>query len=223
MLGAVDAGSSAVGVDTRASRPSVRSSRQSVAPPIVGGDVTFRRVRWCSSARGHAPNPPTSTASCLWDAEYERLEMPYRALVRKGWPRNLQVIREELPEHLHHAPPSGAANYGSWVVVARVEGIPVGLAWAVHAAGNSNGAYIEEVAVRRSHHRRGIGKELLRQMATWMMELGREDVSILPTTGSRWVSRAGFQPVGGGRYEAVASIVSSRSPRRTALNDDDGH
>jgi GNAT superfamily N-acetyltransferase len=146
--------------------------------------------------------------------------MPRRTLSRTGWPRELQRIREELPDHLHHSPPSGAANNGSWVVVAQIQGVAVGIAWAVHAAGNANGAYIEEVAVRRSHQRRGIGRELLWQMASWMAELQREELSILPISGSRWVSQTGFQPLGGGRYEGVATVIASRAPRSPVLSDD---
>ena len=140
---------------------------------------------------------------------YTRLEIPYKRLAEPGWPRSLQRVRKVLPEHLHDSPPSAAARYGSWIVVAKAGRTPVGLAWTIHTAGDPAGAYIEEVAVLESHQRRGIGTELLRETARWMAELGRPKLSILPMTGSGWVAKAGFTraAVGNG-FEADARRVA---------------
>src|SRR5688500_4489218 len=96
------------------------------------------------------------------------------ARLRKGrWPRDLQVVRRVLPPHLHDSPPSGAARYGLWVIAANVGRRPVGVAWAVHSAGDPTGAYIEEIAVLEAYQGRGIGVALLHEVARWMVEIDR--------------------------------------------------
>ena len=140
---------------------------------------------------------------------FVRQEISAERLTRKGWPRDLQTVRKVLPEHLHDSEPGGGARYGSWIVVAQAGGRPIGLAWTIHSAGDSHGAYIEEVAVLESHQGLGIGVALLRETARWMVELGRPNLSILPMTGSGWVVRAGFGHAGGGTYTADAHSVAA--------------
>ena len=145
----------------------------------------------------------------LAGVDYRRQDVSYDRLKRGRWPRELRTIRKVLPEHLQKAPPLGTAAYGSWIVVASVEKGAVGFAWAVHEAGNPHGAYIEEVAVLPEFQRRGIGSQLVRTLALWMCELDRQDLSILPISGSGWLRRLGFSksPFGSG-YMANASEVA---------------
>lgn len=144
---------------------------------------------------------------------YERLlNLSTRDVMRRGWPRDLQRVRQVLDPHLHDWPPNGAARYGFWPVVARAGGVPVGVAWTVHSITepDRDGAYIEEVAVLQSHQGRGIGPELLRQTAAWMVELGRHRLSIRPVSSAGWIVRAGFRLVADGDwYEADGRQIAS--------------
>ncbi|MEY2422861.1 MAG: Acetyltransferase family [Acidimicrobiaceae bacterium] len=138
---------------------------------------------------------------------YQRLDIMYKQLTRRGWPRQLQTIRQVLPAHLHDSPPNGAARIGLWTVSANVADVPVGLAWAVHPVADQSGAYIEEVAVLESHQRQGIGTRLLYEVATWMTEIGRPHLRLLPITSTQWVIKAGFRASEHGGYEADAQSV----------------
>lgn len=143
---------------------------------------------------------------------YERLQLQARVVMNEGWPRDLQRVRQVLDEHLQEMPPNGAARKGFWPIAAKIGGVPVGLAWTVHSITepDGDGAYIEEVAVLESHQGRGVGPELLRQTAAWMVELGRYQLSIRPMSGAGWMVRAGFTPAEGGDwYEADARKVAS--------------
>lgn len=84
-----------------------------------------------------------------------------------------------------------------------------GLASTVHAVGDPDGAYVEEVAVLASHERRCIGSELLRQTTTWMAELGRNHLTILPTSGAGWAVGVEFEPGVGGAFEADARQIAA--------------
>lgn len=162
----------------------------------------FRRLQEWFTDRpdGDEASPPIS---------YLRVDLPVERL-RRGWPAELQRVREVLPSHLHDSPPPGTARYASWVVVA-VEGLtPVGLAWAVHSAGDCSAVYVEEVAVLGSHQRRGIARALLGETAAWVVEEGRTRLSIYPMTGSRWVEKAGFVYVGDRTFEADARALADR-------------
>lgn len=149
---------------------------------------------------------------------YVRIDLPAERL-RRGWPAELQRVREVLPSHLHDSAPPGTARYGSWVVVA-IEGLtPVGLAWTVHSAGDNSAVYVEEVAVLESHQGRGIARALLRETAAWVLDEGRTTLSIYPVTGSGWVEKAGFVFVGDRTFEADARALASSaiSPRRRTV------
>lgn len=146
---------------------------------------------------------------------YERLDVDVRRVAQKGWPRHIQRVRLELPATLHDSPPSALALRGSWVVIATRGGETVGFAWAVHAAGDAHGAYIEEVAVSKSARHGGVGGGLVREIARWMLELDRTYLTMYPVTGSGWALRAGFQPIeGSNTYEADARDVLSISDAR---------
>ena len=124
------------------------------------------------------------------------------------WPRRIQAIRKTLPEHLHDAPPLGTARSGFWVVTAEIEGIPIAYAWAVPSAGDATGAVHRGgcgAPLSSASGRRATG--LLIEVAEWMAELGRPHLTIYPITGSQWVTKAGFKPVGHGTYAADASAV----------------
>jgi GNAT superfamily N-acetyltransferase len=135
---------------------------------------------------------------------YSRLDLPLARVLARGWPRNLRAIRRSLPAHLHHAPLSAAARCGFWVVTAKVGRTPVGLAWAV---GEPGGAYIEEVAVLEPYRCRGIATALLGEIARWMIELDRPNLSIFPLSDTRWVTKAGFRPVECDRYVVDARTI----------------
>lgn len=142
---------------------------------------------------------------------YERVDIACDRLARRGWPKDLQRVRRVLPEHLHDSPPTGLARHGLWIVVAKSGRNPVGVAWAVHSAGDVRGAYVEEVAVLARYQRQGIGGSLLRELARWMVELDRPHLSILPVTGSHWVVQAGFRVEADSRtYIADASAIASQ-------------
>jgi GNAT superfamily N-acetyltransferase len=126
-----------------------------------------------------------------------------------GWPRELAEVRKVLPEHVQQAAPPGSAAYGSWIVVAEAAQRAVGLAWAVPFAGDPRAAYVEEVAVIGEYVQRGLGGELLRQVAEWMIELDRPELHIYPTSGSGWVERVGFRPEGFDSFFGDALIVAT--------------
>ena len=162
--------------------------------------------------RRKLPDPPLTGL-----ISYERLDLSARDVMHKGWPRDVQRVRQVLDTHLHDTPPTGAARFGFWPIVAKAGRVPVGLAWTVHSITepDRDGAYIEEVAVLDSHQGRGIGPELLRQTAAWMVELGRHHLSIRPMSSAGWMMRAGFHPVEGGDwYEAEARQIASGRGRR---------
>jgi GNAT superfamily N-acetyltransferase len=160
----------------------------------------FRRLRQRFMDRSDGDEDPPAIS-------YVRIDLPVKRL-RRGWPAELQRVREVLPSHLHHSAPPGTARYGSWVVVA-VEGVtPVGVAWTVHSAGDNSAAYVEEVAVLESHQRRGIAGALLRETAAWVLDEGRTTLSIYPMTGSGWVEKAGFVFVGDRTFEADAQALA---------------
>jgi GNAT superfamily N-acetyltransferase len=138
---------------------------------------------------------------------YKRLDISYEQLTRRGWPRQLQTVRQVLPAHLHDSPPNGAARIGLWTVSASVGDVPVGLAWAVHSVAERSGAYIEEVAVLESHQGQGIGTRLLYEIATWMIEIGRPHLRLLPVTSTEWVAKAGFRASDYDGYEADARSI----------------
>lgn len=59
-------------------------------------------------------------------------------------------------------------------------------------------------AVLEVHQRRGIGTQLVREMAKMMLELGRPALSIHPISGGGWIVRMGFREVLPGLYQAQA-------------------
>jgi GNAT superfamily N-acetyltransferase len=91
------------------------------------------------------------------------------------------------------------ARRGSRVVVATAGREAIGLAWVLPAADDERCAYVEEVGVIHQRQRQGVGSQLLRETASWMLELGFETMLLYPISDSHWISRLGFEPdVGGG-------------------------
>lgn len=58
-----------------------------------------------------------------------------------------------------------------------------------------------------SHQSHGIGTRLLYEVATWMTELGRTRLSVLPIASTDWAVKAGFHPSPYGSYVADARQV----------------
>lgn len=135
---------------------------------------------------------------------YVRGELPTEKLNRGRWPRDIARIRTVLPQHLQSATAPGTARYGSWFVFASAHGQRIGYGWAVHSVGDHEGAYIEEVAVLKPYQGRGIGSQLVREVAAWMLELGRPALTIHPISGDGWVVQLGFREVLPGVYRADA-------------------
>jgi hypothetical protein len=150
------------------------------------------------------PRPPA-------DVFYRRCEIDYDRLLRKGWPRDLQRVRMELPSHLHRAPPQPWARPRLRLIQATVGSCPIGLAWLLPWMGPESWDVIEEVAVVAPWQRRGVGAKLVRESMIWMTESGRSSAVIFPITGAKWVEALGFRPMGGGSF--IKSI--ELSPRAT--------
>lgn len=138
---------------------------------------------------------------------FERTQIPLDRLKQNDWPGDLRDLRRSLPEHMAAQGPPGNARKGSWFVVARLERI-VGYAWAVAMPGRLASAYIEEVVVAPDWREKGVGGQLLRRIACYMLDIGRPELSIYPLGSPGWVTRVGFEEFGDGRtFVADASLV----------------
>jgi GNAT superfamily N-acetyltransferase len=162
--------------------------RRFVSQPEARVPEVFRRQRL-----RELPLPPGEVA-------YDRLEVDYSLLRREGWSPELQRIRLELPEHLHWGLPPPWAQCGSWLIRAAVAECPIGLAWTLPWVGSEPWANIEEVAVVANWQRRGIGSALVKESMKWMAEMGVQSISVCPVSGSHWIEKLGFVPLGGSTF-----------------------
>lgn len=129
---------------------------------------------------------------------YERRDIHWS--VRTGWDPSLQRVRLQLPDHLHESAPFPNGGRGLWTVIAKVDEVPVGIAWSFHSVVDDRVAQLEELAVVPSWQRQGIGRQLVVESGSWMAEKGYERLASMPISpdAHRLLARLHFADEGYG-------------------------
>jgi GNAT superfamily N-acetyltransferase len=131
------------------------------------------------------------------------------------WPKQLHRIRRDRFAPSFADGSSALARRGSWIVQAVVGGQALGYAWAVPALGKDSACYIEEVAVAVDSSNRGLGTELVRELAQWLPELGFSllRVSALHDAEQQrreaWFLRMGFVVLEAGMYGGETRVIAN--------------
>jgi GNAT superfamily N-acetyltransferase len=137
------------------------------------------------------------------------------------WPRSLLAVRRDVLPADFIDVECPMAWHGSWVVVASIGRQALGYAWGRPFVGEDDACYIEEVAVRRAWHGRGIGTELISRMASWMDADGRHTCGLTPLHDddeqrrAAWFARLGFHKDVYGMYVAHPKEVVAATATRS--------
>ena len=155
------------------------------------------------------PIPPVGTSLV-----FERREIRWD--LKRGWDRDLQRVREALPEHLHDSAPYRNGRRGLWTAIARAADVPVGIAWSMFWVADPAYAWLEELAVVPEWRRQGVGTRLILDTADWMAAEGFASLASHPITPEArdLMKHLGFSAIDLGTYVTpLDRLLSSNSHR----------
>ncbi|MGH9190536.1 MAG: GNAT family N-acetyltransferase [Acidimicrobiales bacterium] len=136
------------------------------------------------------------------------------------WPRPLAAIRKEVfPASFVQSGPL-VATHPSWVVAATLGRRTIGYTHVIRAEREASGCYFDEIAVRPKHRHQGVGRELVRQSAIWMLEEGFETIFAVALKDAEklrreaWFESMGLRDSGWSAYRADLVELVEKLNRR---------